>query len=110
MPIVSVMNTDDLDAERLLELRGLAASAASRAGAGADTQDIAQDTIAKLDHQDLDQIGNLEAWVQRVAKNAAIDLGRRAKHIEGPYDEELGLDPQSFSTVLVANQKIQGLV
>ena len=108
--MVVSMNLSDLDASDLLELQQLAAKAALKAGAGADASDIAQDTIAKLDHQDLAQIANLEAWVQRVAKNAAIDHGRRAKHIEGPYDDDLGLEPKSFSAALVARQKIQDLV
>ncbi len=100
----------DLDAEKLIELQRLAAKAARKAGAGDDAADIGQETIAKLEQEDLDQIPNLEAWVQRVAKNAAIDHGRRAKHIEGRYDEDLGLDPQSFTTDFVARQKIHDLV
>lgn len=104
------MKANDLDPAELIELLGLAARAANKAGAAEEAADIAQDTIAKLDDQDLDEIANLEAWVQRVAKNAALDLQRRAKHIEGPYDDDLGLEPQSFSTKLVAKQKIHDLV
>ncbi len=103
------MNVSDLDPARLMELHGLAAGAARRAGAEEDAADIAQDTIAKLEDRDLDEINNLEAWVQRVAKNAALDLNRRANRIEVNYDGEFGVQP-SFSTSLVAQRKIRDLI
>ena len=95
---------------RLMELRRLAVRAARNAGANADATDIGQDTIAKLDGEEFNDFGHMEAWVQRVAKNAAHNLRERAKHIEGPFDEELGLEPQSFTSDLVNKQKYRDLI
>ena len=104
------MDASDLDALALMELRRLAVRAARNAGANADASDIGQDTIAKLDGEEFNDFGHMEAWVQRVAKNAAHNLRVRAKHIEGPFDEELGLEPQSFTSDLVNKQKYRDLI
>ena len=104
------MESSDLDVLTLMELQQLAVVAAKNAGANADAADIGQDTIGKLDGREFDDSDHMSAWVQTVAKNAAADVRRRAKHIEGPFDEALGLDPQSFSTSLIARQKILDLI
>ena len=64
----------------------------------------------KLDGRDLDGIGNLKAWVQRVARNAAIDLQRRAKKRDPLDDDDPRVKAESFSTKLVAQQKVRDLV
>ncbi len=104
------MNASELDAQQLMELQGLAAKAARKAGAGEDAADVAQETIAKLDDREFNDLGHVEAWVQRVAQNAAHDLRDRAKKIVGPYDDNLGLTPQSFTSDFVSKQKITDLV
>ncbi len=104
------VNVNDLPPEELLGLLELAARAARKAGAEDDSADIAHDTIRKLDDQDIGSIANLEAWVQKVAKNAAIDLHRRAERITQFDDDKPGLTPRSFTTKFVATKKIQDLV
>ena len=104
------MDVHDLEPERLMELHGLALRAARKISEP-DAEDVAQNTIAKLDDEDLDELPNLDAWVQRVAKNQALDLRKRNdNHHATSFDDEMGLDPQSFSTRLVAGQKVRDLL
>lgn len=103
------MDVQDLDPERLMELHGLALRAARKISQP-DAEDVAQNTIAKLEDRDLDEIANLDAWVQRVAKNEALDLLKRGDHLATSFDDEMGMEPQSFSTKLVAGQKVRDLL
>lgn len=91
------------------ELHGIAAAAARRKGSGDAAADIASAVVVAAWErgEEFNDLENAKAWLQKVAKQRAVDHLRHEKVVEANYGEDVA---GTFTSDLVAREKLRSLV